>query len=76
MENMAAGDRPGNSVRPDDNASSGSGAGGIVRLGRSPGDPDPLVVNPGLESRPTGNSGYIGSGYNPNDFKDPPRPNP
>ncbi len=76
VEEMAENRRPGDRVRPDDNSSGSAGAGGTVRLGRNPGDPDPLVVNPGLEARPSGGSGYIGSGYNPNDTKDPPRPNP
>lgn len=76
VEEMAENRRPGDRVRPDDNSSERAGAGGVVRLGRNPGDPDPQVVNPDLEARPSGSSGYIGSGYNPNDFKDPPRPNP
>lgn len=74
-ERRRAGQPPtGPGGRPDDDASGGAAPGGVVRLGRSSGDPDPLVVNPGLESRTSGSSGYIGSN-NPNDTKDPSRPN-
>lgn len=60
---------------PDDSASGGGGGVVRLRLGQSPGDPDPLVVNPGFESRPSG-------GYDPSRFESPdpggrpPPPNP